>query len=260
MIINNEREIVNTVLDIIVKAGYTVEVENDDDFFFDFHIKECKKWLFGIRPTNPKEDSTGAISYTKALFFCQYEREINKFKPSYSEYICELEPSYDMVFGEYEVLRMIKFIRKHPIRAWNRDVGLIDHNIEYHTGIGLLWRYIKRQYQLAIADTVDTLCSWVMLKFVKRKVFPYLIDEGFDSVEIYDNGENVSPRYDILCKAQEAVLPKGCYGLFGEDEYSREIEALWDKTEKGLKEFCEMLGVYRYNSIDKNIIVVKKDG
>ena len=252
--------IVSKILDIITNNDYVVEVVNDDNFFFDFHIKQCKGWLFGIRPKKTKENNV------KVTFFCQYEQEINKFKPSHSEYICEIEPSssndsgWDFMFGEGEMLKIINFIHKHPIRAWNRDVEGIDYNVEYHTSVGLLWKYIRRQCSFITSNFIKNLLDKIMVRFVEKKIFPYLISEGFGNIRLYDNGENVFPRYDISCTFKDGTTMKGYYSLFGDDESGFSVEKQWDKKRAKLQDIAERLNLYWHDPISSCIRVNMQKG
>ena len=93
----NQKSKTNKVLKAIEKQGFHVKnvthlggyfiFDHGKDMVVHFHIKECKGWLFGI--WWDLEDKN------RFTFFTQFEKTIDKFKPSASTYVVE-----DMTFSK----------------------------------------------------------------------------------------------------------------------------------------------------------------
>lgn len=246
--INNNR-IIDGILDCICEAGYKFSVEQDDDYFFDFRIKQCKGWLFGIRPGREN-----------TCFFCQCEQEINKFKPSRSAYA--LSVNNENLFSESifvaaneirPILQLIKFIHNHPIRAWYRNLTGVDYNIEYRSAFTVWRRYIRRKFWWKRYYSGNKILDSIMLRFVKRKIVPYL-KEDFDKVEIVYQGANTYPKYEIYCYTSDKEMKQGCYSIFGDgEELESEWNAMVDKLYKISKRFrCHWSCPFNYSILVRN--------
>lgn len=223
--------IIDGILDCICEAGYKFSVEQNDDYFFDFHIKQCKGWLFGIRP-----------ELENTCFFCQYEQETGKFKPSRSEYV--LWVNNENLFDESvfvaaheirPILQLIKFIHNHPIRAWYKDFTGVDYNIEYCSAFTVLRKYVRRKLWWKRYYSDNKILDSIMLRFVKRKIVPYL-KEDFDKVEIVYQGADTYPKYEICCYTSDKEMKQGCYSIFDDGE---ELEAEWNAM---VDKLCKISG------------------
>lgn len=225
------KRIIDKILECIVDSGYQFAIEQDDDYYFDFRIKQCKGWLFGIR-----------VDDSETFFFCQYVQEIDKFKPSRSEYVVCVnnENLFDesVFVVKYEltsILRLIRFIHQHPLRAWYKDFTCVDYNMEYRSSLAILRKYISRKLWWKRYLRDNKILDFLMLKFVKRKVVPYL-KEDFDKVEIVYQGKDTYPKYEIYCYTLDPEMQKGWYSIFGDGE---ELEAEWNVVVNKLYKISE---------------------
>lgn len=198
---------------------HVVDLNYSDSYFVfgkgtnsvvSFHIKETPDWLYGIwweaggidysHPRKSKkeflkklEEKQGCIT---GKFFCQYEPEIDKFKPSRS-YFCEslnLEIFETPSEWDYrEAKEIIEFIHKEPCLAWMRDYQGVDFNREYHSREEAeeeFHKYLAKK-QIRIQAKKDLLLEW--LQFLNR---------GFadqpDRIRVLDRGECWSPRFEFF--------------------------------------------------------------
>ena len=90
------------VQDVEFLDGYFI-FEHGKDTVVYFHIKELRGWKFGIWFQKDNED-------IKFDFFAQYERDIDKFKPSASN--LELEDLYECTS---DIIELCEFIKKTSV-------------------------------------------------------------------------------------------------------------------------------------------------
>lgn len=118
--------------------GYFI-FEHGEDMVVHFKVKECKGWLFAI--WWDLEDNT------EYSFFGQFEKEINKFKPTASTFVeeelCADKENIERDVKFY-VCPIIKFIAKNPYLAWHYDCGYKkDIWEDYLTPFQARLKYIK---------------------------------------------------------------------------------------------------------------------
>lgn len=98
----------------------------------NFYINKCRGWLFGFW-INPKADSN--IYAYEVNFFAEYERNIDKFKPS-TTFLCEtitIKDDEDLeinlsekMFGYY-IEELIRMIHKQPYIAYYMSVTFLKY-------------------------------------------------------------------------------------------------------------------------------------
>ena len=67
-------------------------------------------------------------------WFCQWEEDIDKFKPSRSAISAEEAFNIEKpgaTILKYDILDNMRYIKQHPELAWYRDANLTDYNTEY---------------------------------------------------------------------------------------------------------------------------------
>ena len=229
------KEATESLVAYLDKVGYHVkDLQFSDSYFIfgkgtnsvvSFHIDETPNWLYGIwwkvagiDNDHPRKGKKLVLEKIKnkeldinGEFFCQYEPEIDKFKPSRSEFVEELiisvfEESNDWSYNYVE--KVIDFIYKQPYLAWMHDFEGIDFNREYHTSEEAKEEYDKyfNKKVTRVKRRDELQLEW--LKFL-RKIFA----NQLDNVRVMDNGENWSPRFDIYL-----VLDDFSNEVFDEDD------------------------------------------
>ena len=201
-----------------------------------FKVKECPGWLFGIWWEIPEKGNT-----IKGTFFTQYEKDIDKFKPSYSAYTSDLYFHEDKDISCFDEVKIMNFINKEPYLAWYRDQYLTDFNttwVDKRKAKRAFERHIEKEANLE--KEIKTFDENV-LQYVKNNIVPYWNDFGYDCY-IWDQGENVSPRYELIGIPKESKLPLdiGTYVWLDDEEkeskkiakeYSRFIKKLQNKLD-----------------------------
>ena len=208
-----------------------------------FHIKECPGWLFGIWWTIP-DGSNPEQRYISGELFTQYEETLDKFKPSRSclcTTITAIPDEDDQICSCYTAAKMIAFIRNEPYLAFCRDYCRWNYNEEYHTREEARAKYDEYRVWQDNKVKYTKECDERVIAFVKERILPLFTD-----AEIHDNGENCSPRYDVIAplkKNKDLVDECGCYEWFEDDDKEgkktmeefnaliKECEALSDKYE-----------------------------
>ena len=206
-----------------------------------FKIEECPGWLFGIWWKEPENRKAGPFKMT-GTFFAQYEKIIDKFKPSVStikselqaEVIKESKCSQDKIWhiSDYtDVLNQIRFIIKQPELAFCRHYQAWDYNVQY-----LDKRRAKKVFQKWAVwydnkEKYSKICDDKVVDFVTDKILPL-----YKGAELIDRGPCWSPRYQITCKLSEydSTLQPGHYDL---DELDYELKRQWDT----LNEECDKI-------------------
>ena len=209
-----------------------------------FKIKECPGWLFGIWWQEPvREDRKSKTFRLKGEFFAQYEEVIDKFKPSASTIKEDfsaviVKKSKDSELNTWHlayigrIMDVVRFIIKDPALAFCRDYCGWDYNTEYHDRRSAKKRFEDWQNWNANKKTYTKICDDKMISFAKEKLLPLC----GRTAELYDEGENVSPRYQMICKLSDAegeIEEPGCYELNLADypEIQTELEALETECE-----------------------------
>ena len=209
--------------------GYFI-FDHGKDMVVHFHIKELKGWLFGI--WWDMEDKN------KLEFFTQYEKNIDKFKPSASCFVVSLPYKKKEIHAdlEWRVIPILKFIRDYRYVAWCYDGGYPLDCWEYKTP----WQARKEYYKYAfkyywriprIEKRFGKKFARLAKKISKGRLIDYaVIDKNVDGWVCY-------PRYEVVCKGfvDEEVKP-GCYRMdFSEEDINKRLLkkiARYDKKAK----------------------------
>lgn len=201
--------------------------EEDKNTICEFYIKELKGFKFAFWNTKRSENQKDwfkedrikwldslEISYmTELIFFCQYERDLDKFKPSRSgfvtgiyrqEYIKEPEQDEEPIdyFNMYDLIKILKYMKKHHIRS-----------TEY---AGCQTRYIwedDRSYfkilRRFIDDWIYTWKSqfkeWRKYKKICRVSKKYLTKLTQFNYLLKDQGHHCYPRVEVVFRRKDKI-------------------------------------------------------
>lgn len=285
-------ELMNSVLTKIESYGYHIKDKKFGNcyFIFDgeansichFHIKEIPGFLFGLwhisRYDNIKKqlkqngightwaDSLEISPLTEIIFFTQYERDLDKFKPSRSGFVTGLyrevweESStddsieYKEDWYDYNLENILKYMKHHHIKSAEYASLSINHIWDDdRNSVSILYGWIKDwyyYYKYALKD---------YLKYKKHiRVAKQLVKHlKFCDYVVEDKGSNWSPRIDIFVSLKSNVEENQL-------DYDMKILDRFDK--KWFNEISMLLYTStknkqnkQFNQLIKNLIKLKKD-
>lgn len=214
-----------------------------------FRIKEAPGWLGGIWWEPIATDDTKDLDEDKREYvkdrlgcnlFFQFEKEIDKFKPSASTFGGD---DFDFYLEEghgngtfFRTCMDLEFIIKEPYLAFYREITYTDFNHEYVSREKAKRFWDRHWREKEKAARIKDECAKKFMDMVKYVVRPTAED---GDLFILDHGANTSPRYDIIVKnvtlpdGKPLVDEPGCYPFFGwgwEDEAAD--KKLWNKTKR----------------------------
>lgn len=198
--------------DVEFGNGYFI-FDYGEDKVVHFHIKELKGWKFGIW-WNIK----GKMKFD---IFTQYERDIDKFKPSastFAEKDCEIKIRSKSEMKYYDLDRFIdmcSFIKKHPFRAWKVDQGYAKNIWEWDECKHAFIEYVREWWHESVRQ------PWIYSRMNKKylEIVHELADRYLEQPEIVDNNSDgwaCYPRYTIRGKRfkGEPTLAQGRHYSF----------------------------------------------
>lgn len=248
-----------------IEKKYTLIIEEReeqlDDGLVNFYIKECKGWLFGLWLLTKEDRETQEVQY-----FCQYEQDINKFKPSESNiYKKVIVYTYEdnnnrvdtsIIYMDY-IMNSIELIHKHPLRAWYENYYGAMCDCQYVSGAKILSCWVQYKFNKAKSGFVVSLCDKLTIKFVKKYICPYIrLCENDEFVFIDDYGTSCSPRYEVCVKTTGQT---GAYAWFEDDESSQELENKWDKFTTKMKKLTRLFNVVWYPPFNEIVFYTNKE-
>ncbi len=230
-----------------------------------FKVKECPGWLFGIWWNEPKcEDKKSKTFIMKGTFFTQYEKIIDKFKPSDSTITAEVqarickkskstEDNVWHITDSYDMTNQIRFIIKEPELAFCRSYSGWDYNVQYHDK-----RSAKKQFEHwktwdENKEKYSKVCNDKILDFVKNKIMP-----RYGNAELIDRGSCWSPRYQIACKLSECIgkiTGPGYWDLEWDGEDS-DLDKEWNKLQEECKAISDKYKFIWFSPVSGNCLVV----
>lgn len=244
---------IQSILDRIGEQ-YTVQFDGeiiDGNTWNGFHIKECPGWKFGLWGT---KENTNMVEVT---YFCQYEKDINKFTPSWSHIktklmVCdETDYTFDRFYiSDIDYVRnSIHFIKKHPIRAWAEDYyGYMDRCI-YVSGYEIFYKWLEYKFEGFKRRAVERILNKRAVHWVKKHIITFIneypqVDEtpihGVAKIFDYD-GYN---GYEIIYVVDDNdERPHGFYDWFADDEYDKEICQKFNKLCDKYRAIANLFGV-----------------
>lgn len=160
-------------------------------------------------------DSLGISFRSELVFFTQYERELDKFKPSRSAFVIGMyrQAWYEQANDEDELRAVedwyddgleatLKFMHKHPIKAYVYSMLTIQDVVEEISGIKCLrvyvydWLYyIKHKF-----------IKYIKLKHTSHKAIKMLkhISSCYDGAVLI-RSDNWSPRVYVLLQRKDGA-------------------------------------------------------
>jgi hypothetical protein len=242
------------IVDLKLLDGYYMFAKGSNSIAH-FHITECPGWLFGIwldhEITNVATDS-----YIKFAFFTQYEKTIDKFKPSASTLKVEgqLDFTKSMYPGQlYDCEKLITYIKNEPELAFCRDEFYYDYNVEYlsrEQAKSIVNKFFKDEnHTEEVVDKLDR----CLLQYYETNIFPL-----FAGSSIVDKGENHYPRYALtapMSKLEVSVNVAGYYALSAICKHNEGTIAELDKYITKLKAEADNEDVTWYPCIDEVVFV-----
>ena len=227
--------------------------EEDKYTVCEFNIEEIPGFRFAFWNTRRSEnikdwfkeerikwfDSLDISYMTELIFFCQYERDLDKFKPSRSgfvtgiyrqEYIKEPDPDEEEIdiFCMYDLIAILKYMKKHHVRS-----------VEYS---GCQTRYIwedDRSYfnilRQFINDWIYTWKSqfkeWKKYKKICRGSKKLLKKLTQFNYILKDQGNTCYPRVEIVFRRKDNI---------DLTTYNKE----WDIIDKFDKKYGNIMTIY----------------
>lgn len=208
-----------------------------------FRIKECPGWLFGVFWEFSNDNVRGE-------FFAQFEKDIDKFKPSASAIVeniylsecnvCEgnkLTGNQELCMtGMFDVFSDIKFIETEPYLAFCRHHQLLDYNHVYMSRNKAKRKYFKWVKHEDKEAKYTKIFNAKTVKWVEKNIIP-----NYKGARIRDCGDHCTPRYDIIAPLSlnsDLVSTVGCYSL--DEEESKGLEKFMGK----LSRKADRLGIW----------------
>lgn len=304
------RELMESAFKAIENLGFHIldKQYNDTYFFFEgendsiceFHIKEIPRFRFAFWKITRLDDlkkqlEEGSIlwtdtykvrSMTELLFFTQYERDLDKFKPSRSGFLTGIyrETWIEGVDNEsdetqqveewymHELKGVLNFMKKHPIKAYMYSGLQIQDIYEEISGVICLWNFIKDWYY----DKKWKFIHWYKLqREIKASINLAKKVASNYNILVLLRPEGWSPRIDVIVRRKEHYDYISCIkqeSLFEEfdkkwfnkvslDQYDLELttKPMTDKDkeadEKLKTSFIKRL-TYHYADLDCDYVVL----
>ena len=243
-----------------------------------FRVEECPGWLFGIWWSDPRDDSENDDSedddnkkekelpnYVHGQLFAQYEDNIDKFKPSRSEY-CEDIDYYledkDFGYGITKAKEMIGYIHKYPALAFYKDYNSADYNYEYIDLQRAERAFAKYKRKKIEKDQKREEFKKEILDFYKKEIE----EMGIKNITFLYKGDGWSPAYDILIPLEdnlEVFKEEDDYNfLYTDEESSKEYKAevkRFLREQKKIEKKYKKYYFWASEVIDSWLVVRKKE-
>lgn len=202
--------------------------EGDENSICEFHIKEIPRFRFAFWKVTRLDDlkkqiEEGSIlwtdtynvrSMTELLFFTQYERDLDKFKPSRSGFLTGIyrETWIEGVNNEsdetqqveewymHELKGVLNFMKNHPIKAYMYSGLQIQDIYEEISGVICLWNFVKDWYY----DKKWKFIHWYKLQRGIKASINLAKKVGSNyNILVLLRPEGWSPRIDIIVRRKE---------------------------------------------------------
>ena len=292
------KECTDQIIAKFEKNGYHIEnlIRSGGYFIFDFGgnsvntfwLKEIPGWRFGIWWTLDQESEHKNITIE---FFTQFERDVDKFKPSRSEFLNSGKfyldksgwkfktQSYDIFddFYAWNIAPMLNFIKLHPYRAWARSSSSDSDKYSIPWSGFKCWiRYHKHIRHL---NKEEKFRKWADAKLISW--FEKNVKKFYKGWRIHER-KNMSPKYQMyvpLAENRKIFSKRGFYGVFYtkkeleelkgknipeavEDlvKESPRLEREYEKLKNKLFKIADRKNVYYFPGIDDCILVLNKKG
>lgn len=204
------REVSENIFSFIREIGFKpVNIKYEDGYFlFDmgedsvvhFDIKGLRNWKFAMWIMESEKNKNNF----NIRFFCRHKLDLDKFKPSRSFFLEEMELSqdelessdiHDTLKYSCDIDRMLKTIKKHPFVSF-----YMDWNSSYYSDESYILYYfkckvnnIKRKTKEWVKDMFPKIIFGFKAWFIKKyKVVDYVVLKDMNTEDF-----KISPRYNF---------------------------------------------------------------
>ena len=217
-----EKELGYHIVDKQFGNCYFIVESKEPDTICHFHIKELPGYLFGIwnicrydtiqyeveNNLSLWSDNLHISSKSELIFFTQYEKEIDKFKPSRSGMVTGLRrityKEDNKLITEWDIDELevvLKYMKKHKYKAY---VNIYNENKFVYrelSGITCFKIYYRDKWNRFITNIKDTLKLKIQI-YKSKKLIKKLKDVYY---YILDYGENCYPRIHIIVRRKPDI-------------------------------------------------------
>ena len=217
-----EKELGYHIVDKQFGNCYFIVESKEPDTICHFHIKELPGYLFGIwnicrydtiqyeieNNLSLWSDNLHISSKSELIFFTQYEKEIDKFKPSRSGMVTGLRrityKEDNKLITEWDIDELevvLKYMKKHKYKSY---VNIYNENKFVYrelSGITCFKIYYKDKWNRFITNIKDTLKLKIQI-YKSKKLIKKLKDVYY---YILDYGENCYPRIHIIVRRKPNI-------------------------------------------------------
>ena len=217
-----EKELGYHIVDKQFGNCYFIVESKEPDTICHFHIKELPGYLFGIwnicrydtiqyeieNNLSLWSDNLHISSKSELIFFTQYEKEIDKFKPSRSGLVTGLRrityKEDNKLITEWDIDELevvLKYMKKHKYKSY---VNIYNENKFVYrelSGITCFKIYYRDKWNRFITNIKDTLKLKIQI-YKSKKLIKKLKDVYY---YILDYGENCYPRIHIIVRRKPNI-------------------------------------------------------
>lgn len=275
-----EKELGYHIVDKQFGNCYFIIESKEPDTICHFHIKELPGYLFGIwnicrydtiqyeveNNLSLWSDNLHISSKSELIFFTQYKKEVDKFKPSRSGMVTGLRrityEEDDKLITEWDIDELevvLNYMKNHKYKAY---VNIYNENKFIYrelSGITCFKIYYRDKWNRFITNIKDTLKLKIQI-YKSKKLIKKLKDVYY---YILDYGENCYPRIHIIVRRKPNIdidtFIDNINTLQKFDYDNKDISVFWmDKdiserlNKKERQEDKDLLK--RFNDIQSNLI------
>lgn len=217
-----EKELGYHIVDKQFGNCYFIVESKEPDTICHFHIKELPGYLFGIwnicrydtiqyeieNNLSLWSDNLHISSKSELIFFTQYEKEIDKFKPSRSGMVTGLRrityKEDNKLITEWDIDELevvLKYMKKHKYKSY---VNIYNENKFVYrelSGITCFKIYYRDKWNRFITNIKDTLKLKIQI-YKSKKLIKKLKDVYY---YILDYEENCYPRIHIIVRRKPDI-------------------------------------------------------
>lgn len=201
---------------------YFIIESKEPDTICHFHIKELPEYLFGIwnicrydtiqyeieNNLSLWSDNLHISSKSELIFFTQYEKEIDKFKPSRSGMVTGLRrityKEDNKLITEWDIDELevvLKYMKKHKYKAYANIYNENKFIYRELNEVNCFKLYYKHKWNRFITNIRDNLKLKIQI-YKSKKLIKKLKDVYY---YILDYGENCYPRIHIIVRRKPNI-------------------------------------------------------
>lgn len=217
-----EKELGYHIVDKQFGNCYFIVESKESDTICHFHIKELPGYLFGIwnicrydtiqyeveNNLSLWSDNLHISSKSELIFFTQYEKEIDKFKPSRSGMVTGLRrityKEDNKLITEWDIDELevvLKYMKKHKYKAYANIYNENKFIYRELNEVNCFKLYYKHKWNRFITNIRDNLKLKIQI-YKSKKLIKKLKDVYY---YILDYGENCYPRIHIIVRRKPDI-------------------------------------------------------